>query len=66
MRLVKPSNVLYNNLNIAEKKKEVKQFKFILHNNNIKLTNTIELTKVITIYMLFIKVILFLYHFKKG
>jgi hypothetical protein len=49
MRLVKPSNVLYNNLNIAEKKKEVKQFKFILHNNNIKITNTIELQKVITI-----------------
>jgi hypothetical protein len=48
MRLVKPSNVLYNNLNIAQKKK-VKQFKFILHNNNIKITNTIELQKFITI-----------------
>ena len=48
MRLVKPSNVLYNNLNIAQKK-EVKQFKFILHNNNIKITNTIELQKFITI-----------------
>ena len=49
MRLVKPSNVLYNNLNIAQKKKEIKQFKFILHNNNIKITNTIELQKFITI-----------------
>src|SRR5918994_782732 len=39
MRLVKPSNVLYNNLNIAQKKKEVKQFKFILHNNIIKKDN---------------------------
>jgi len=49
MRLVKPSNVLYNNLKIAQKKKGVKQFKFILHNNNIKITNAIELQKFITI-----------------
>lgn len=64
MSLVNPSNVLYNNLIISQKEKEVNWFKFILHNNNIKLTNTIELTKVITIYMLF-KVFL-LYYFKKG
>jgi hypothetical protein len=37
MRLVNSSNVLYNNLKIAQKEKEVKQFKFILHNNNIKI-----------------------------
>ena len=49
MRLMNSSNVLYNNLKIAQKKKEVKQFKFILHNNNIKITNTIELQKYITI-----------------
>jgi hypothetical protein len=66
MRLVNPSNVLYINIIISQKEKEVNWFKFILHNNNINLTNTIELTKVITIYMLFIKAILFLYHFKKG
>lgn len=66
MSLVNPSNVLYINIIISQKEKEVNWFKFILHNNNIKLTNTIELTKVITIYILFIKVILFLYHFKKG
>ena len=47
MRLVKPSNVLYNNLKKAQK--EVNQFKFIFRNNNIKITNTIELQKVITI-----------------
>ena len=66
MSLVNPSNVLYINIIISQKEKEVNWFKFILHNNNINLTNTIELTKVITIYMLFINVILFLYHFKKG
>jgi hypothetical protein len=66
MGLVNTSNVLYINIIISQKEKEVNWFKFILHNNNIKLTNTIELTKVITIYILFIKVILFLYHFKKG
>jgi hypothetical protein len=49
MRLVKPSNILYDNLKIAQKEKEVKHFKFILHNNNIKITNTIELHKFITI-----------------
>ena len=49
MRLEKPPNVLYNNLKIAQKKKEIKQFKFILHNNNIKITNTIEFQKFITI-----------------
>jgi hypothetical protein len=36
MRLVKPSNIFYDNLKIAQKENEVKHFKFILHNNNIK------------------------------
>ena len=42
MRLMNSSNVLYNNLKITQKVKEVNHFKFILHNNNIKITNTIE------------------------
>jgi hypothetical protein len=49
MSLVNPSNVLYINIIISQKEKEVNWFKFILHNNNIKITNTIELQKFITI-----------------
>ncbi len=45
MRLVNPSIVIYNNLKIAQKEKEVSQFTFILYNHNIKITNTIESQK---------------------
>lgn len=45
MRLVNPPNLLYNHSKIAQKiKKEASQFKFIFHNNNIKITNTINYT----------------------
>jgi hypothetical protein len=45
MGLVNPPNLLYNHLKIAQKiKKEVNRFKFIFHNINIKITNTINYT----------------------
>lgn len=64
MALVNLPNILYNYLTVARKIKQVNnQFKFIFHNNNIKITNTI-ITKIYNnLKMLFLKFIFL--NFKK-
>lgn len=50
MGLVNPPYILYNHLKIAQQiKQEINQFKFIFHNHNIKITNTINYKKLVTI-----------------